>query len=335
MTAAGDRAWLLASLLPLPAEAVRGFVGDLPVDIVVPPSRDPAGVRAAFAEADLVLGDFSGELGIGPDDVAAGPRLAFVQQPSVGVELIDLDACAAAGVVVSNCAGANDISVAEWCLAATLDLCKSVTWADGEVRQGQWPQLEIGDRSCTELAGKRVGLVGFGPIGVACARMFGALGCPVSYWSRRRRTPEEEQGATYRELDDLMAASDVIVVVIARGPSTEGLLGEDRLSRLPPGAYLVNAARGGIVDEKALLAAVESGALAGVALDVFAVEPLPADSPLRGNDRILLSPHVAGATLQGRRRVVEMTVANLRRAVTGEPVHGVCNGLDPLIRRKG
>src|SRR3954447_17905591 len=255
--------WRLASLLPLPAEAVRVFVGDLPVEIVVPESRDPSGVHAALAQADLVLGDFSGEIRVGAAEVAAAPHLAFVQQPSVGVELIDLDACAQAGVVVSNCAGANDISVAEWCVSATLDVLRSMTWADGQVRQGEWPQLDIAERGCSELAGKRVGIVGFGPIGVACARMFAALGCPVSYWTRRRRTPEEENGATYRELDDLLANSDVLVTVIARGPTTEGLVDERRLGLMPAGSYLVNAGRGGIVDEEALLSRVNAGAMGG------------------------------------------------------------------------
>jgi D-3-phosphoglycerate dehydrogenase len=324
----------LVSLLPLPHDAVRMFVGDLPVEIIVPESRDRAGVHAALAQGDVAIGDFSGELRIGPDEVAAAPRLAFVQQPSVGVELIDLDACAAAGVVVANCAGANDISVAEWCVGAAVDVVHSMTWADGQVRQGQWPQLDIAEHGCAELAGKSVGLVGFGPIGVACATRFMALGCPVSYWSRRRRTPAEEHGATYRELDELLSVSEVLVVVIARGPTTEGLLDATRLALLPRGAYIVSAGRGGILDEDAMLSAIEAGALAGAALDVFTTEPLPLDSPLRNNDRILLSPHVAGATLQGRMRVVTQTVDNLRRAINGEPVIAVCNGLDPLIRRR-
>jgi D-3-phosphoglycerate dehydrogenase len=321
-------------LLPLPAEAVRGFVGDLPVDIVVPATRDATGVQAVLADVDLVLADFGGQCRVGPDEIAAAPYLVFVQQPGVGVDLIDLDACAAAGVVVSNTAGANDVSVAEWCLGATLDLCRWMTYADASMRRGEWPQLDLSARGATDLAGKRVGIVGFGPIGQACARNFAALGCPVSYWSRRQRDPADEHGATYRTLEDLLASSDVLVVVIARAPETEGLLGPAQLALLPRGAFVVNAARGRIVDEAAVASLVDAGALGGAAFDVYATEPLPPDSPLRNSDRILLSPHAAAATQQGTMRVVQTVVENLRRAVSGEPVVSVANGLDPVIRRK-
>jgi D-3-phosphoglycerate dehydrogenase len=131
-----------------------------------------------------------------------------------------------------------------------------------------------------------------------------------------------------------LATSDVLVVVVARAPATEGLLGADNLAKLPRGAYVVNAARGGIVDEDAVAAMVSTGALGGAAFDVFSTEPLPADSPLRGSDRILLSPHAAGATTQGTMRVVQMVVENLGRVIAGEPVRSVANGLDPVVRRK-
>jgi D-3-phosphoglycerate dehydrogenase len=113
------------------------------------------------------------------------------------------------------------------------------------------------------------------------------------------------------------------------------MIGADQLGLLAPGSYLVNAARGGIVDETALLAAVSSGAMAGAALDVFGAEPLPAGSPLREEDRILLSPHSAGATRQAQARLIGAVVENVRRAVAGEPVHYVVNGLDAVIRRRG
>ena len=321
--------WNLTALVPMPAEAVAGFAPDLPVRIRVPAERTPDAARAAVADADIVLGDFTGLLRIDADLVAAAPRLAFVQQPTVGVEHIDLAACAAAGIPVANTAGVNAVAVAEWCVMAALATSRSLLWADAEVRAGRWPQLDLAARGCLELAGRRVGIVGYGAIGVAAAERFRAFGCEVAYWTR---TPRAD--AAYRPLDELLATSDVLVVVIALGDETRGLLTERRLRLLPRGAVVVNAARGGIVDEAALLTLLEEGHLAGVALDVYDTEPLPEDSPLRAHDRVLLSPHVAGATAQARLRIAVAVQQNLRRAVHGEPVHDVVNGADPVVRRR-
>ncbi|HVE64071.1 MAG TPA: NAD(P)-dependent oxidoreductase [Mycobacteriales bacterium] len=331
----GDRPWRMASLTPLPEAAVRGFVPDLPVEIVVAEPRTPDGVRAAVADADLVLGDFTGTMRIDASVLAAGQRIAFIQQSSVGVEHIDLEACAAAGIPVANVAGANAVAVAEWCLLGALGALRSAVWADGQVRAGGWPQLEMVERGCVDLAGKRVGIIGFGAIGLACAKRFAAMDCPVSYWSRRRRPDGETAGATYRDLDDLVRSSDVLVVVVARAPETVGLLGAERLALLPRGAVLVNAARGGLVDEAALLRLLDDGHLAAAALDVYDVEPPAVDDPIRSHEKVFLSPHIAGGTVQSRLRILSQVTANLRRAVHGEPVQDVVNDIEPLVRRRG
>ncbi|MDQ1711287.1 MAG: D-3-phosphoglycerate dehydrogenase / 2-oxoglutarate reductase [Frankiaceae bacterium] len=325
------RPWRLAALLPLPAEAVRGFAPDLPVTITVPAERTPEAARVAVADAEILIGDFTALLRIDAELVNAAPHLAFVQQPTVGVEHIDLAACAAAGIPVANTAGANAVGVAEWCVMAALAVSRNLLWADAEVRAGRWPQLDLVTRGCLELSGRRVGIVGYGAVGAAAAERFAAFGCDVSYWSRRERA---EAAATYRPLADLLATSDVLVVVIALGDETRGLLGADALRSLPRGAVVVNAARGGIVDEGALPALLDSGQLAGVALDVYDTEPLPDGSPLRSHDRVLLSPHVAGATAQARLRIALAVQRNLARAVGGEPVQDVVNGVDPVIRRR-
>jgi D-3-phosphoglycerate dehydrogenase len=331
---APEPAWRLLALSPLPLEAFTGMFEGLAVEVAVPKERTVDALRVALADAELVLGDWSHQLRLGPDEVEAAPGLAFVQQPSVGYDVIDVDAMAAAGIPVANCAGFNATSVAEWVVGAALDICRALTWADGDTRAGGWAQAGITARGSSELAGQRVGIVGFGAIGQHCARLFGAFGCEVSYWSRRRRDPAEEAGATFRELDDLLATSDLLVVVIALAPATRGLLSAEKLARLPRGARLVNAARGGIVDEAALMAMLEDGRLTAAALDVYATEPLPADSPLRHADRLLLSPHAAGATLQSVPRLIETAVANIGRATTGEPVVNVVNGVDPRVRRR-
>lgn len=321
--------WKLTALVPMPAEAVAGFAPGLPVEVRVPEERTPEGARAAAADADLLLGDFTGLLRVDADLLAAAPRLAFVQQPSVGVEHIDLAACAAAGVPVANTAGVNAVAVAEWCVLGALAVSRSLLWADAEVRAGRWPQLDLAARGCLELAGRRVGIVGWGAVGQAAADRFRALGCEVAFWTR---TPRPDPAC--RDLDDLLATSDVLVVVIALGDASRGLLTAERLRRLPRGAVLVNAARGGIVDEGALPSLLDDGHLLGAALDVFDTEPLPESSPLRGHDRVLLSPHGSGATAQARLRIAVAVQQNLRRAVEGEPVHDVVNGVDPIVKRR-
>ncbi len=325
--------WDIAALAPLPADLLHALLDGLgDVRVLVPPTRDRAGLHAVLAEAELVLGDWSSQLPLGAAEAALADRLAFVQQPSVGVEQVDLAAFAARGVPVANTAGANAVAVAEWCLGATFAVLRSLGWGDAEVRAGRWPQLEVTQRGSRELAGARVGLVGMGAIAAECAPRYAALGCPVAYWSPHQRG--ERAGARWRELDELVATSDILVVVVALGPQTAGLLDARRLALLPAQAVVVDAARGGIVDEDALAAAVESGRIAAAALDVFATEPLPAGSPLRRSDRILLSPHAAGVTTQSQSRIVAVTLDNLRRAMAGEPVRNVRNGADPVVRRR-
>jgi D-3-phosphoglycerate dehydrogenase len=315
--------WRVLVLAPLPKDVLEGLFADERAEIVVPPERTQAAVETLMPEVDIVVGDWSHALRV--DD--PGPRVVMVQMPSVGVDTIDIDPCAAAGVPVANCAGANTISVAEWCVSATFAMLRKTIDADAAVRRGEWPQTSMGGR---ELAGSTVGIVGMGGIGRAAAGMFQAFDCHVQYWSRSKH---DDTSATYRELDELMASSDVIVLVLALWPETRGIVDARRLGLVKPGALLVNAGRGALVDEPAMIEALRSGRLAAAALDVFAVEPLPADSALRELP-VVLSPHMAGSTGQAAMRIVGQTAANLRRAYDGEPVVDVVNGVDPAVRRR-
>jgi len=313
--------WRVLALPPLPHEALASLFGE-GVELLTPTERTQTEVERLLPEADAVIGDWSPSLRV--DD--PGPRVRFVQQPSVGTDGIDLERCAAAGVPVANCAGANATSVAEWCVGATLSLLRRTVEGEAAVRRGDWPQTTLGGR---ELADLRVGVVGMGAIGHRAAALFGAFGCPVAYWSRSQH---DDAPAPFRELDDLLASSDVVVVVIALGPATRRLLDARRLALLPRGALVVNAARGELVDEAALVEALGSKRVGAAALDVFEVEPLPAESPLRTTAGVLLSPHTAGSTVQASMRIIGQTTANLARAIGGEPVLDVVNGVDPLVR---
>ncbi|WP_049570943.1 NAD(P)-dependent oxidoreductase [Nonomuraea sp. SBT364] len=317
--------WNLLALPPLPEELIRKMLAPLGerVSVRAPAGRDRDALLAALAGAEIVLGDWTGELTLDAAAVAAAPRLAFLQQPSVGVDGHDLAALAGAGVPVANTAGVSATAVAEWCLAVALALSRKLAEADAAVRAGEWPQQALRPR---ELSGRTVGVVGYGPIGAACAGLFRSLGCQVSYWTR---TPRDEPG--YRDLEPLLDSSDVVVVVIALSEETRGLIDPRRLR---PGTLLVNAARGGVVDQDGLVAALREGRLGGAALDVFDTEPLPPGDPLRELPGVLLSPHVAGVTTEATGRLLTATMDNLTAALDGRAVAHVVNGVSPMIRRK-
>jgi D-3-phosphoglycerate dehydrogenase len=326
--------WVVLSLAPVPrTRAEAWFDGIAGLRIETPAERTAEAVRAAIGDADIVISDWSGALRIDAPEVVAGQRLAFVMSPSVGLDNVDLEALTAASVVVANTAGLNAPSVAEWCLAATFAVARSLAWVDGRVRSGDWPQFELPERGSTELAGLRVGVVGFGAVGSRVAGLFGAIGCDVAYWTRRRRPEDIERGAHWLPLAELAARSDVLVVNISLAPETRGLIDAAVLAELPRGAMVIDASRGGVVDHVALLGAVETGGLRGAAIDVFEREPLPDDSPLRRSDRILLSSHAAATTGQAMARIFALVADNVRRAVAGEPIRSVVNGLGPVVRR--
>jgi phosphoglycerate dehydrogenase-like enzyme len=326
--------WSLLALPPLDSGLLAALFADLPVQLIVPQERSRSGALAVADQAEILLGDWSGAIPVTAGLVAASPRLAFVQQPSVGVDSVDVAACTAAGVPVANAGAANAVSVAEWCVGATFAVMRSFVHGDQEMRAGRWPQLEIAQRGGGELTGRRIGIVGMGQIARESAQRYVALGCDVAHWSRTERTAEEAGGARWLPLDDLLRHAEVLVVLIALAAETRGLLGAEQLALLPSGGFVINAARGGIIDEGALLAAIQAGALAGGALDVYETEPIPADSPLRAEDRLLLSPHAAGATREAQGRLITAVVDNVRRAVSGEPVTDVVNGLTGVIQRR-
>ncbi len=315
--------WRLLALPPLPKDLLEVLVGDPRMEIVVPERREQAAADALLPEVDLVLADWTKDFRVGDP----GPRVAFVQVPRVGVDGIDLAACADRGVPVANCAGANAVTVAEWCLSATFALLRRTVEADAAVRRGEWPQTELGAR---DLQGMRVGVVGMGAIGRALAERYQALGCDVGYWSRRMH----DVPFPYRELDELTATSDVVVLVIALGDETRRLWDAARFAAMKPGSLLINGARGEVLDEAALLDALLEGRLAGAALDVFDTEPLPADSPFLTAPNVLLSPHMAGSTGNSALRIIERAKTNLARVLDGVPVEDVVNGVAAEVSRR-
>jgi (S)-sulfolactate dehydrogenase len=241
------------------------------------------------------------------DLLAAARDVRVVGRLGVGLDNIDVEACAARGIEVIPATGANAESVAEYVVSAALVLLRNAFFSTRAVEAGTWPRQTLSQGR--EASGKVIGIVGYGNIGQLTARKAEALGMRVMSYD------PQVAGATTRDLDELLAASDVVSLHIPLTPQTRGLLGAERLGRMKRDAILINTARGGIVDEAALAAMLREGRLGGAALDVFDQEPLAAGSPLAGAPRLILTPHIAGVSVESNERVSALIAERVAAAL--------------------
>jgi D-3-phosphoglycerate dehydrogenase len=323
----------LLNLSPLPAEAIAANLDDdLGIEVVVPAERTEDAARDAVRGVELVLGDFSSEIPVTAAVVAAMDRVRHFHQPITGYDLVDVDALAAAGIPMTTAGRVTSVAMAEHTVMVTLALLKSLAWCDRQVRVGEWPQHEVTQRSLVELRGRTVGLVGLGGAGEETVARFVPFGCRILYTARTRRAPEAEAalGVEWAALDDLLGQSDVVCLLADLNDATRGMIDAAAIGTMKQGAFLVNPARGGLVVEDALADALAEGRLGGAALDVFAEEPLPADSALRQLDNVLLTPHVGGATVEVRLGMLERSFEVLTAAARGEVPEGIVNGIRDL-----
>jgi (S)-sulfolactate dehydrogenase len=234
----------------------------------------------------------------------------------VGLDNIDLTACRARGIAVYPATGANDAAVVEWVIGAMLVLLRGVFAATGAVIAGEWPRTKLMGR---EAGGKRLGLIGFGSIGRKVAACAAALGMSVSahdpYLAADDAAWSQPWGKVAAcDLESLLRDSDVVSLHVPLTDATRGLIDARAIDGMKPGAILINAARGGVVDEAALVAALRNGQLGGAALDVFAQEPLSKAQAqvFAGCPNILLTPHVAGLTVEANSRVSRLVAEKIR-----------------------
>ena len=242
----------------------------------------------------------------------AAPQLKVVGRLGVGLDNIDLDECAARGVVVYPATGANARSVAEYVLGAALVLRRGVYTSTAATLAGEWPRAALS--SGGELAGLTLGLYGYGVIARKVASCAQALNMEVVACDPYvAATDPAWGGVRCCTAAELLAVADVLSLHIPLSAETRNLIDEAALARLKPQAIVINTARGGIVDENALCAALSSGKLGGASLDVFAVEPLTAAAGAKFAQvpNLLLTPHIAGLTAEGNIRVSELTIANV------------------------
>ena len=319
---------LVACLSPYSEESVRAlFKGRHAVEVVVAPEPpDQEAVLNLTHAAHLVIGDRRHKHRVDRRVLENMRNCQLIQQPAVGFDSIDHRAAAEYGIPVSNAAGYNREAVADWTVMAMLNLLRRGAWGDRLMRGGWWGRTEVMGR---ELGSVTVGIIGLGNVGGTVARRLTGFGSRVLYTDPD--PTREFTGAERVELDELLATADVVCIHTPLDVDTRGLIGSAQLAAMKPGAILINAARGPIVDEAALVEALSSGTLAGAGLDVFTVEPLAADSPLRRFENVFISPHSAAATEEADARLLEVVGENLLRALDGEAPVNVVNQV--LARR--
>lgn len=246
-----------------------------------------------------------------------GERLQVVGRAGVGVDNIDLQAARERGVKVVNAPEAVTVAVAELTLGLMLALARHLPQADASMRRGEWNKVQLRG---SELSQKQLGIVGMGRIGTEVARRAAAFGMQVAgYDPLLERRVIEQRGARPTGFDELLAEADYLCLHLPLTDSTRGMLGAAELAKMKPGARLVSAARGGIVDEAALLEALERGQLAGAGLDVFAEEP-PGDSELIRHPRVVSTPHIGAQTEEAQAKTGIDIAHEVLAALRGEPL---------------
>jgi len=288
-------------------EAIPGL------SISICPESDVALLGRLLSEVDVlwhVLKPCTAEM------IAAAPRLKLIQKIGVGVNTIALEAAKARGIPVCNLPGTNSQAVAELALLLMLACLRKLPRYDAMTRDGSAWRADPGMQDgLGELSGRTVGLVGYGAIPQALAPVLRALGCRVLYTARSARP---DAMAEFRPLEALLAESDIVSLHIPETPETRDLIGAAALGQMKPGAILVNTARGGLVDQAALAAALRSGQLAAAGLDVFAHEPADPSDPIFALENVVVTPHIGWLTGGTFARSFSIAAENCRRVAAGE-----------------
>lgn len=252
-------------------------------------------------------------------DACSNIKLICVQ--ATGYNIVDTAACAKRGIPVTNVPSYGTAAVAQFTLALMLEMCHRIGLHNHSVHNGDWCKSETFCYWLTpqmELAGKTLGLIGFGRIGQAVAKLASAFGMEVLAYNRSQ-SEEGRQLAKYVDLDTLLARSDFVSLHCPQTAQTTGLINTETIAKMKDGAMLVNTARGGLVDENALVDALNSGKLRYAAVDVVSQEPMKEDNPLLSTRKCIITPHIAWAPVESRQRLLDTVVENVRCFLEGKP----------------
>ncbi len=283
------------------------------LDVSVVPVADREGFARAMRECQVlwhVLEPVTGQ------HIRNAPKLKLIQKIGVGVNTIDLGAAKEQDVAVCNMPGTNSQAVAEMTLLLMLAALRQASLFDRETRRGAgWNIPPKVQDTLGEICGKVVGFIGYGEIPRRLTPVLMAMGAQVLYTAT---SPKQTKDAKWRALDEILGESDIISLHIPLTEATANLIDAGAFQKMKPGAVLVNTARGGVVDQRALTEALTTGTLSAAGLDVFAEEPIPADDPLLQRDNVTLAPHVSWLTLETLERSIAVAVENCRRLQAGK-----------------
>lgn len=295
-------------------------LGELRVYDQVP--VDPASVVKCIGDAEVVVVN---KTPIGREVIEACPRVKCFCILATGYNIIDVDCARQRGIPVCNVPAYGTHAVAQFTIALLLEICSQVALHDRTVHAGKWqnsPQWCYWECPLTELAGKTMGIIGFGRIGRQVGRIAAALGMRVLAYSRSE-CEEGRQIGSYVDLPTLLAQSDVVSLHCPQFPETEGIINRDTIAQMKDGAILLNASRGGLVVDRDLAEALETGKLSAAGLDVVSQEPILGDNPLLQAPHCIITPHIAWAARECRQRIIDTTADNIRAFRAGAPINVV------------
>lgn len=306
-------------------------------ELLIPEGNSEAALLALASEADAAIcyqAPLTGAV------IAAAPSLKFIQKHGLNCRNIDLAAAARRGIPVATMPLMRNVTVAEHALALMLACARKLIPAHHAVTSAAYQAMGLepmvtsqahyrsnwaGIQGMTELYKATVGLIGMGDIGMEIAKRCRAFGMNICYYQRTPHDAPTEAafGIRYLPLDGLLSKADFVVLVVPHTPQTEGIINAQTLARMKPSATLINVGRGGLVDEAALATALERKQIAMAGLDVYRVEPLPADSPLRTLSNVVLQPHSGGGSYRSWEIDIPATLVNIQRFFAGEQPEGL------------
>jgi glycerate dehydrogenase len=286
--------------------------------------RTPADkVLSRARDADILL---TNKTPLSAETLEKLPRLRFISVLATGYNVVDVAAARQRGIPVSNVPVYGTDSVAQYVFALVLELCHHVAQHDAAIRAGEWTRRGdfcFWETPLIELAGLNMGIVGFGRIGRRVGEVAHALGMKVLAADVFRGEPPAYEPFAWKEIHEVFAEADVVSLHSPQTKENTGFVNQALLHRMKPTAFLINTARGGLVNEKDLADALNEGRLGGAALDVVSREPIEAGNPVLQARNCLLTPHMAWGTLAGRRRLMATTVENVKAFLAGQPIHVV------------